>query len=153
MTFFSHFTWKGSIRQSGWNSQTTSCSCQLARPYNNQLMTPCQLFDWVCSNIPVAYFEYFSNINYAREQSSMECCFQLLYTIFDARKLLFCANLRWHSGINYKFYSSSDVFRKEKVALARMIFYGNRLLGLSFVYMKGIGGQFVCLKFPVTLRK
>ena len=47
------------------------------------------------------------------------------------------------STVEFKFYSSSDVSRKERAALARMYFHWNWLLGLSLaVYMKriAIGG-------------
>ena len=44
------------------------------------------------------------------------------------------------STAEFKFYSSSDVSRKERSALARMYFHWNWLLGLSLVYMKRIGG-------------
>ena len=65
---FSCFMWKGECgTYSEWNSQATSCSCQLARPYNDQLITLCQLFDWVCSNIPAGYLGYYSNEDYAWE--------------------------------------------------------------------------------------
>ena len=75
-------------------------------------MTLRQLFDWACSNIPAAYFGYCSNEDYAREQSSLERHFQLSRTIPDTRKL-HCFVPISDSIVEVKFYSSSDVSRKE----------------------------------------
>ena len=76
-----------------WVEQAARASLQ--RPYNDQLMTPRQLFNWACSNI--------------LEQSSLEHRFQLsririlsLVPILD-------------NTVQVKFYSSSDVSRKERI--------------------------------------
>ena len=97
----------------------TSCLCQLAKvPYNEQLMTPRQLFNWACSSIPAVYFWYCSNEDYAKEQSILECHFQLSLTIPCTRKLVSFVPIS-ESTVGVKFYPSPDVSRKERVALAK----------------------------------
>lgn len=76
----------------------------LQRPYIDQLMTPRLLFNWVCSNIPAAYFGYCSNEDYAREQSSLERRFQLSRTIPGTRKLHFLCRsqiAQWKSSFTH----------------------------------------------------
>ena len=72
---------KGACDGLGGTVKRLAAHASLQRPYNDQLMTPRQLFDWTCSNIPAAYFGYCSNEDYVREQSSLEHCFQLSRTI------------------------------------------------------------------------
>ena len=81
-------------------------------------MTPRQLFDLACTNIPAAYFGYCSKEDYAREQSSLKHRFQLSRTIPSTRKLHSFVLIS-DSRVEFKFYSSSDVSRKEKVTLAK----------------------------------
>ena len=78
---------KGACDGLGGTVKRLAARVSLQRPYNDQLMTPRQLFDWACSNIPAAYFGYCSNEDYAREQSSLEHRFQLSRTIPGTRKL------------------------------------------------------------------
>ena len=80
----------------------------LQRPYNNQIMTPCQLFDWACSSIPSAHFDYCSNDEYELEQQKLEECFKQSRTIPGTRKLhsfvpltLFEVRVRYHQSYNY----------------------------------------------------
>ena len=78
---------KGACDGLGGTVKRLAARASLQRPYNDQLMTPRQLFNWACSNIPAAYFGYCSNEDYAREQSSLEHRFQLSRTIPGTRKL------------------------------------------------------------------
>ena len=102
----------------GGTVKRLAARASLQRPYNDQLMTPRQLFDLACSNIPAAYLGYCSNEDYAREQSSLERCFQLSHTIPGTRKLHSFVPIS-DSTVEVKFYSSSDVSRKERVALVK----------------------------------
>ena len=74
--------------------------------------------------MPAAYFGYCSNEDYAREQSNLERRFQLSHTIPGTRKLHYFVPIS-DSTVEVKFYSSSDVSRKERVALAKMLFHRN----------------------------
>ena len=109
---------KGACDCLGGTVKRLATHASLQRPYNDQLMTPRQLFDCACSCIAAAHFGYCSNEDYAREQSSLECHFQLSHTIPGMRKLHSFVPIS-DSTVEVKFYSSSDVSRKERVALAK----------------------------------
>ncbi len=59
----------------------------LQKPYNDQLMTPCQLFDWATINIPAVHFEYCSAEDNEMEQKYLEQRFMKARTIPGTRKL------------------------------------------------------------------
>ena len=63
---------KGACDGLGRTVKQLAARASLQRPYNYQLMTPRQLFDWAFTNIPAVYFGYCSNEDYAREKSSLE---------------------------------------------------------------------------------
>ena len=100
---------KGACDGLGGTVKRLAARASLQTSYNDQLMTPHQLFDWACSNMPAAYFGYCTNEDYVREQSNLECRFQISRTMPGTRKL--------HSFVpisdSIKFYSSSDVSWKE----------------------------------------
>ena len=124
---------KGACDGLGGTVKRLAARASLQRPYNDQLMTPRQLFDWACNNIPAAYFGYCSNEDYVREQSSLEHRFQLSRTIPGTRKLHSFVPIL-DNTVEVKFYSSSDVSRKERVALAK-----------NEIPPESIGGFVTCL--------
>ena len=81
-------------------------------------MIPHQLFDWACTNVPVAYFGYCSNKGYAKERSSLEQRFQLSRTIPGMRKLHSFVRIS-NSTVEVRHYSATDASRKEGVTLAK----------------------------------
>ena len=109
---------KGACDGLGGTVKRLAARASLQRPYSDQLMTPRQLFDWACSNIPTAYFGYCSNGDYEREKISLEHRFKLSRTIPGTRKLHSFV-LILDSTVQVKFYSLSDDSRKERVALAK----------------------------------
>ena len=109
---------KGACDGLGGTVKRLAARTSLQRPYSDQLMTPRQLFDWACSNIPTAYFGYCSNEDYEREKISLEHRFKLSCTIPGTRKL-HSFILILDSTVQVKFYSLSDDSRKERVALAK----------------------------------
>ena len=106
---------KGTCDGLGGTVKQLAARASLQRPYNDQLITPRQLFDWACSNIPAAYFGYRSNEDYERERNSLEHHFQLSRTIPGTRKFYSFVPIL-DSTVQVKFYSSSDVSRKESRA-------------------------------------
>ena len=68
-----------------WHFSATSGACDglggtvkrlaarasLQRPYNDQIMTPRQLFDWASTNVPSAHFGYCSMEDYGKEQCTL----------------------------------------------------------------------------------
>ena len=83
----------------------------LQRPYNDQIMTPRQLFDWACSSIPSAHFDYSSNDEYELEQQKLEERFEQSR---GTRKLHSFVPLTL-SEVRVRHYSVSDTYRDEKV--------------------------------------
>ena len=109
---------KGACDGLGRTVKRLAARASLQRPYNDQLMTARQLFDWACSNISAAHFGYCSNEDYRKELSSLEGRFQLSRTIPGTRKL-HCFVPVSDSTVEVKFYSSSHTSRKERVALGK----------------------------------
>ena len=109
---------KGACDGLGGTVRRLAARASLQRPYNDQLMTPRQLFDWACTNIPAVYFGYCSNEDYAREQSSLERHFQLSRTIPGTRKLHSFVPIS-DSTVEVRLYSASDASRRERVTLAK----------------------------------
>ena len=108
MAFLGNFPWKGGMCWSGGNSKSASGPSQ---SYNDQVMTPWQLFDWACANIPAVHFEYCSSEDYTREQSTVvwsNACFALSCTIPGTRKLHSFVPLS-DSTVQVKHYSTSDM--------------------------------------------
>ena len=109
---------KGACDGLGGTVKRLAARASLQRPYNDQVMTPRQLFDWACANIPAVHFEYCSSEDYTREQSSLEQRFALSRTIPGTRKLHSFVPLS-DSTVQVKHYSTSDISRKERVSLAK----------------------------------
>ena len=109
---------KGACDGLGGTVKRLAARASLQRPYNDQIMTPRQLFDWACINVPSVYFGYCSNEEYSREKSSLERRFQLSRTIPGTRKLHSFAPVS-NSTVEVRLYSSSDASRKERVTLTK----------------------------------
>ena len=109
MTFFSNFKWNGACDSLGGTVKQLTAH---TRSYNDQLVTPYQLFDWACNNIPATYFMYCRNKDYVREQSSLEHCFSLSHTIPHMTKQ-HCLVPISDNTVEVKIYTSLDIFRKE----------------------------------------
>ena len=59
----------------------------LQRPYDAQIMTPRQLYEWAIDNIPSASFQYCSVDDYRREEVMLQERFKNSRTIPGTRKL------------------------------------------------------------------
>ena len=110
---------KGACDGLGGTVKRLAARASLQRPYNDQLMTPHdQLFDWACSNIPAVYFGYCSEQDYEREKNSLGHRFQLSRKIPGTRKFHSFVPIL-DSTVQVKFYSLSDVSKKEREDLAK----------------------------------
>ena len=88
----------------------------LQRPYNDQIMTPRQLFDWATTGIPSVHFGYCSIKDYAREHHHLEQRFHHSRTIPGTRKLhSFIPTSK--SKVRVRSYSASETSRDERVTL------------------------------------
>ena len=54
---------------------------QLKRPYDQQIMTPYQLFEWAVVSIPAIVFQYLTMDDYTSEQVLLKEHFQQSRTI------------------------------------------------------------------------
>ena len=70
-----------------WHFSTVAARASLQRPYNDQIMTPRQLFDWASTAVPSVHFGYCSMEDYEREQHNLERRFHQSRTIPGTRKL------------------------------------------------------------------
>ena len=63
---------KGAYDGLGGTVKRLAARVSLQRPYNDQIMTPRQLFDWASTAVPSAHFGYCSMEDYEREQHNLE---------------------------------------------------------------------------------
>jgi len=52
----------------GGTVKQLAARASLQRSYNDQIMTPHQLFEWAITNVPAVHFGYCSKDDYEREQ-------------------------------------------------------------------------------------
>ena len=78
---------KGACDGLGGTVKRLAARTSLQRPYDQQIMTPRQLFDRVTTAIPTVHFEYCTTEDYEREQHHLEERFQTSRTIQGTRKL------------------------------------------------------------------
>ena len=109
---------KGACDGLGGTVKRLAARASLQRPYNDQLMTPRQLFDWASVNVPAAHFGYCSNEDYKSEQRILDPRFQQSRTIPGTRKLHSFVPVS-NSTVEVRSYSASDASRKERVTLAK----------------------------------
>ena len=89
----------------------------LQRPYDQQIMTPRQLFDWATITIPTVHFEYCTIEDYEREKYYLEKRFQASRTIQGTRKLhSFVPTSK--DTLAVKSYSASTISKEVKVTSA-----------------------------------
>ena len=105
-----HFYGKGACDGLGG---TLAAPASLQRPYNDQIMTPRQLFDWA---VPSVHFGYCSKEDYEREQHNLERCFHQSRTIPGTRKLHSFVPIS-KGKVIVSYYSVSDTSREERVIL------------------------------------
>ena len=113
-----HFTshGKGACDGLGGTVKRLAARASLQRPYDLQIMTPHQLFEWASSNISAIAFEYFSMEQYKREQEFLKQRFQRARTIPGTRKL-HCFLPISKDTVNTKAFSSSKLSKVERVTL------------------------------------
>ena len=97
----------------GTTVKRLAARASLQRPYNDQIMTPRQLFDWA---VPSVHFGYCSMEDYEREQHNLERCFHQSRTIPGTRKLHSFVPIS-KGKVRVSYYSVSDTSREERVIL------------------------------------
>ena len=109
---------KGACDGLGGTVKRLAVRASLQRPYNGQIMTPCQMFDWACTNVPAVQFGYCSTEEYEREQCYLEHHFEQSCTIPGIRKLHSFVPIS-KGKVTVTVYSASDTSREERVTLSK----------------------------------
>ena len=105
---------KGACDGLGGTVKRLAARASLQRPYDEQIMTPRQLFEWASSSIPAVFFEYCSTEDYKREQIHLEGRFQRARTIPGTRKLHSFVPIS-KDRVTTRVFSSSTTSKEEKV--------------------------------------
>ena len=105
---------KGVCDGVGGTVKRLAARASLQKPYNDQIMTPYQLFECVSTNIKTTHFGYCSLSDYNSEEKSLEGRFAMSRTIPGTRK--------YHSfvpvskdKVRVKVFSSSSISIEERV--------------------------------------
>ena len=109
---------KGACDGLGGTVKRLTARASLQRPYNDQIMTLRQLFDWACTSVPAVQFGYCSTEEYEREQLYLEHHFEQSRTIPGTRKLHSFVPIS-KGKVRVSVYSASDTSREEKVTLSK----------------------------------
>ena len=78
---------KGACYVLGGTVKRFATKASLQRPYEEQIMTPFQLYEWASSNIPGVSFDYCSVVEYNTESKDLERRFGTCRTIPGTRRL------------------------------------------------------------------
>ena len=78
---------KGACDGVGGTVKRLAARASLQRPYEDQIMTPLQLYEWALKNIPGVIFNYCRTEEYEEEKAYLEDRFEKAHTITGTRKL------------------------------------------------------------------
>ena len=106
---------KGACDGLGGTVKRLAARASLQRPYDDQIMTPRQLFDWASTNVPAVHFGYCSTDDYQGEQHNLEQRFNQSRTIPGTRKLHSFVPAS-NSKVRVRVFSA---FKEETVTLAK----------------------------------
>ena len=105
---------KGPSDVVGGTVKRLAARASLQRPYDNQIMTPFQLFQWAHESIPGTVFQYCSIEEHEEVRSQLDKRFQNSRTIPGTRKFhSFISQSK--DAIRVRPYSFSTAFKEEKV--------------------------------------
>lgn len=105
--FFATAHGKGTCDGLGGTVKRLAAKASLQRPYNGQIMTPLQLFQWSEENIPNIKFEYCTNLEYSEEESLLKYRIQEAETIKGTQQFHTFIPLSL-TELKCKIFSSSD---------------------------------------------
>ena len=108
---------KGACDGLGGTVKRLAARASLQRPYDQQIMTPRQLFDWATKTISTVHFEYCTTDDHEREKNYLEQRFQASQTIQGTRKLHSFVPTSNDTMI-VKSYSASTISKEVKVTSA-----------------------------------
>ena len=105
---------KGACDGLGGTVKRLAARTSLQRPYNDQIMTPRQLFDWASTNLSSIHFGYCSMEDYQKECHNLEQRFHKSRTIPGTKKLHSFIPIT-NSKVRVRYYSTSHTFRRRKL--------------------------------------
>ena len=105
---------KGACDGLGGTVKRLAARASLQKPYNDQIMTPRQLFDWATVNIPAIHFDYCSSNEYEDEKEYLKQRFLKARTIPGTRKLHSFIPVS-NDKLQVKAFSASSSCREERV--------------------------------------
>ena len=85
--FFATSHGKGPCDGLGGTVNRLAARASLQRPYDHQIMTPCQLYEWASENISTIVFTYCTTDDYRKAETFLEHRFQQSRTIPGTQKL------------------------------------------------------------------
>ena len=115
MAYFATSHGKGACDGVGSTLKRLAARASLQRPYEDQIMTPYQLFEWASKSVPGVIFCYCSMEEYEEQKLYLEERFQKTKTIPGTRKYHSFIPLSKETLI-VREYSKSITFSREKVS-------------------------------------
>ena len=106
---------KGASDGVGGTVKRLAARASLQRPYEQQIMTPLQLFEWASESIPGIVFQYCSTEEYEEVKHQLEKRFENSRTIPGTRKLHSFVPIS-RDALKVRAYSFSTASKEEKVA-------------------------------------
>ena len=100
----------------GGTVKRLAAKASLQRPYDEQIMTARQLFEWASANIPSVTFEYCTTEEYERQQIFLEERFQKARTIPGTRKLHSYVPIS-RDKVRTRHFSSSTIYKDVSISL------------------------------------
>ena len=105
---------KGACDGVGGTVKRLAARASLQKPFDQQIMSPTQLYEWAKENIPAIVFRYCSTEDYEVVKQELESRFRNSRTIPGTRKLHAFIPLSRHLVV-VKLYSNSRDCKEEKV--------------------------------------
>lgn len=115
--FFATSHGKGACDGVGGTIKRLAAKASLQRPYDQQIMTPRQLYDWASVSIRTTFFGYCSSEEYEKELAHLQGRFEKVRTIPGTRKLHSFIPLSLEK-IETRKFSTSSISKVEKVVAA-----------------------------------
>ena len=107
---------KGACDGVGGSVKRLAARASLQRPYDDQIMTPRQLYEWAVQNLPAISFKYCSVDDYKREEVLLEKRFDNSRTIPGTRKLHSFIPVS-ENKVCTRVYSLSTISKVERVTI------------------------------------
>ena len=115
--FFATSHGKGPCDGLGGTVKRLAARTSLQRPYEHQIMTPRQLYEWASDNIPGISFAYCTTDDYIKADSFLELRFQQSRTIPGTQKL-HCFIPFQKDKLHTKVFSNSSTQKEEKATIS-----------------------------------